>query len=314
VSTLTVVSDNTAPLINLPLSNSAKVLDRVEDALDRIEQDTEALTHRGEVVIGDSKSDLRLQLQNFQFRDQMRRVRRMLDRADQRRERQSSGARRMGVSSSTASKRQLAKTQFAAFDDKILGQDLQGLLLELKVSSTPFGDDFEDYLQDLIRETSLLELMAASLRSEENTQTLLIIACFDERGRQASKRLRELYHTLFEREFGCQPIKCKQPAKAETLLFEGPLAAQVGLVEAGTHLFVSSSEGNIPIVVSACQVSGPDQFPEIDRLELQPIIRIYSDLDTALDLRSRLLARGKLGSAELRAFVLSALALPSEFD
>lgn len=311
VSTLTVVS--TAPLINLQLSNSAKVLDHVEDALDRIEQDTEALTHRGEVVIGDSKSDLRLQLQNFQFRDQMRRVRRMLDRADQRRERQSSGARRTAASSSTTAKRQLAKIQYPTFDDKMLGQDLQALLLELKVSSTPFGDDFEDYLQDLIRETSLLELMAASLRSVESTQTLLTISCFDERGRKASKRLRELYHSLFEREFGCQPVKCKQPVKAETLLFEGPLAAQVGLVEAGTHLFVSSSEGNIPIVVSACQISGPDQLPEIDRLELQPIIRIYSELDTALDLRSRLLAKGKLGSAELRAFVLSAMPLPSEF-
>ena len=176
VSALTVVADNAAPLINLPLSNSAKVLDHVEDALDRIEQDTEALTHRGEVLIGDSKSDLRLQLQNFQFRDQMRRVGRMLDRADQRRERQPSGARRTAVSSSTAAKRQLAKTQYTTFDDKMLGQDLQALLLELKVSSTPFGDDFEDYLQDLIRETSLLELMAASLRSEESTQTLLTIS------------------------------------------------------------------------------------------------------------------------------------------
>ena len=234
--------------------------------------------------------------------------------ADQRRERQSSGARRTAASPSTAAKRQLAKIQFATFDDKMLGQDLQTLLLELKVSSTPFGDDFEDYLQDLIRETSLLELMAASLRSEESTQTLLTIACFDERGRQASKRLRELYHSLFEREFGCQPIKCKQPVKAETLLFDGPLAAQVGLVEAGTHLFVSSSEGNIPIVVSACQISGPDQLPEVDRLELQPIIRIYSELDSALDLRSRLLAKGKLGSAELRAFVLSAMPLPPEFE
>ena len=74
----------------------------------------QALTHRGEVLIGDSKSDLRLQLQNFQFREQMRRVVRMLDRADQRRtQRQSTGARRTSVSSSTVAKRQLAKIQFA---------------------------------------------------------------------------------------------------------------------------------------------------------------------------------------------------------
>ena len=68
----------------------------------------------------------------------------------------------------------------------MLGQDLHALLLELKVSSAPFGDDFEDYLQDLIRETSLLELMASSLRSAASTtQTLLTISCFDDRGRQA---------------------------------------------------------------------------------------------------------------------------------
>ena len=38
VNALTVVADNAAPLIKFPLSNSAKVLDHVEDALDRIEQ------------------------------------------------------------------------------------------------------------------------------------------------------------------------------------------------------------------------------------------------------------------------------------
>lgn len=318
VSALSIVGDNAAPLIKLPLSNSAKVLDHIEDALDRIEKDMQGLTPRGEILIGDSRSDVRLQLQNFQFREQMRRVERMLDRADQRRARQrsSTGARRTGASSSTVTKRQLAKfleTQ-TEIDDRILGQDLHTLLHELKLSSTPFGDDFEDYLQDLIRETSLLELMASSLKSSV-VQTLLTITCFDDPGRQTCKRLRELYHTVFEREFGCQPIKQKQAGShrnAETLLLEGPLAAQIALLESGTHLFVSSSEGNIPIVVSARQLSGPDHSPGIDKLELLPIIRIYSVFESALDLRSRLLATGKVGSAEFRAFVLSALQLPLE--
>ncbi|HEU5459186.1 MAG TPA: AAA family ATPase [Pyrinomonadaceae bacterium] len=311
VRSLTILGDNAAPLINLELSNSARILDHVEDALDRIERDTEALTHRGEVLIGDSKSALRSQLQNFQFREQMRRVVRMLDRADQRRERQSTGARRTNVNSSPVAKRQLAKIQLPTLDDTILGQDLHALLFELKVSSAPFGEEFEDYLQDLIRETSLLELMAASLKSEvSNTQTLLTISCFDDRGRDASKRLRGLYHALFEREFGCQPIKSEQP-HVETLLLEGPLAARIASLEAGTHLIVSSSEGNIPIVVSACET---DHAPGSPKLELLPVIRIYSEFESALDLRSRLLARGKLGSAELRAFVLSALSLPPEFS
>ncbi len=340
VTTLTIVAGNVPPLIKLPLSNSAKVLDLVEDALDRIEQDTQDLTPRGEVLIGAGSSDLSLQLQNFQFREQLRRVVRMLGRADQRRVRQdqigvsggarsqrtASPSRRTGAGSSTAFKRQLAKLpgtegpEALTFDDKLLGQDLHTLLLELKLSSTPFGDDFEDYLQDLIRETSLLELMASALTGRDTTsRTLLTISCFDDQGRQACKRLRDLYQTVFEREFGCQPIKSKRSEhdvasnrNTETLLFEGPLSARIALVEAGTHLFVSRSEGNIPIVVSARQVSGPDHMPELDKVELLPVVRIYSEFESALDLRSRLLAKGKVGSAELRAFILSAMPLPDE--
>jgi len=84
------------------------------------------------------------------------------------------------------------------------------------------------------------------------------------------------------------------------------------IAKGGRLILVSNNDGNIPIVVSACQISGPDQLPGVDKLEMLPIIRIYSESDSALDLRSRLLAKGKLGSAELRAFVLSALPLPEE--
>jgi ATP-dependent Clp protease ATP-binding subunit ClpC len=359
VNPMTIVSDDTAPLIKLSLSNSAKLLDQVEDALDRIEQDTEALTPSGEILIGESRSNVRLQLQNFQFREQMRRVLRMLDRADERRARQyqtgtrsqrlSSRARRTGASAKTVGRRQLAKLggpqiptdiespDFPTFDDRMLGQDLHTLLQEMKVGCVPYGDDFEDYLQDLIRETSLLELMASTLTSEVSidqaegdvqgdsrdgvwtTRTLLTISCFDDQGGQACKRLRDLYHALFEREFGSQPLKYKPPVletgpyrNAETLLLEGPLPARIALLEAGTHLFVSGSVGNIPVVVSVCQIGGPDRLPVLHKLEILPIIRIYSELGSALDLRSRLLAKGKLGSAELRAFVLSAMPLPRE--
>lgn len=319
VSPLTIASDGAAPLISLPLTNSAKVLDHVEDVLDRIEHDSQDLMPQGEIVIGDSKSDLSSQLQHLQFRDQMRRIERMLNRADERRERQgkvglsggsrgqrfSSRQRRTGTGSSPVPKRQLAKFLGTEVDDQMLGRDLHALLLELKTSSTPLGEDFEDYLQDLIRETSLLELMAATLRSP-TTQMLLTISYFDNRGREASKRLRDLYRAFFEREFGCRQIQRGAGGNTETLLLEDPLAARIALLESGTHLFVSSSEGNIPLVVNVCQVSEPL------KLELLPVIRIYSESESALDLRSRLLAKGKLGIAELRAFVLSALPLPNE--
>jgi len=331
VSRLTIAAGDAAPLNMLSLANSAKVLDHVEDVLERIDKDTQELTRSGEILIGNGRSDLSLQLRTLQFREQMRRVSRMLDRADERRARQnqtvtrnpSSGPKR----SAKVVRRQLAKLpgapietaadqQVLAFDDQMLSQNLHTLLLDLKTGSSPFGEHFENYLQDLIRETSLLELMSSTLQTDEpdTTQTLLTVSSFDDQGRQACKRLRDLYHAFFEREFGCQPVKQKDraiEANAETLLLEGPLAARIASLEAGMHLFVSASEGNIPIKVNAGDANRSSNF---DRHELLPIIRIYSDSECTLDLRSRLLATGKLGSAELRAFVLSTLAVPSEFD
>ena len=319
VHPLRVVGDDSAPLLRLAVSNSARILDQVDDVLDRVERETHDLLPHGEIVIGDGRTGLGTQLQQFQFRAQLRRVVRMVNGADKR----LAAPRRAGASSLKPSKRQLAKLHNApTFDDTMLGQDLQTLLLELKQSSTGFGDDLDDYLQSLVRETSLLSLMASTLASDsDNTKTLLTISCFDDQGRQTCKRLRELYHLLFEREFGCQPIKHQRSApevgpfrNTETLLLEGALAARLALLDAGTHLFVSSSEGNIPIIVSARQVSAHDYAPDFDQLEPLPVIRIYSEFESALDLRSRLLANGRVSSAELRAFVLSALPLPSEFD
>jgi len=51
-----------------------------------------------------------------------------------------------------------------------------------------------------------------------------------------------------------------------------------------------------------------------DASSLPSVLRIYSDPGATLDIRSRLLARGKLGNAELRAFILSALPPPREID
>ena len=74
-------------------------------------------------------------------------------------------------------------------------------------------------------------------------------------------------------------------------------------LEAGTHLFVSANEAYVPVIVSS-PASRADGLP--------PVLRIYSDPGVTLDIRSRLLARAKLGNAELRAFILSALPPPRE--
>ena len=78
-------------------------------------------------------------------------------------------------------------------------------------------------------------------------------------------------------------------------------------LEAGTHLFVSNSKSFQPVVVTV----GPALREQFE--SLPPVLRIYAEPDATLDLRTQLLSIGKITSAELRAFVLAALARPHEF-
>lgn len=310
VSQMTIA--NTAPLMNVPLVDKHELMDCVEDTLIRIEEDTEKPS--GEIIVGDSKATR--QLKHFLVRDQARRVARMLDRADDRLERKAT--RRTGTAARSKSNRQLAKlnADVATIDDSLFGQNLYRLVQDCASQSIPYGDELNDYLQDLIRETALLDVLSATLPSESDDgaseKTWLTIASLDEHGRAACIRLRDLYRSLFEREFGCTTALSREGVGPhghfESLSLDGPLANVLAPLEAGTHLFVSPDEGYTPLVVSSHTKSSGT------RDGLPPVLRIYSDPGATLDLRSRLLARGPLGRAELRAFILSALPTPRELQ
>jgi ATP-dependent Clp protease ATP-binding subunit ClpA len=299
-----------APLMNVPLVDTNELMDGIEDCLVRVEAASERLQPQGEIIIGDrNAADATRQLQHFFVREQARRVTRMLDRADERIEREANSSTRRPVGSK--SKRQLAKLDLnvQAVDDSLFGQNLYRLLQDCASQSIPYGDHINDYLQDLIRETALLDAVSSTLPSDK---TWLTIASLDEHGRAACVRLRDLYRTLFEREFGCTTALREGAGSHghfETLSLEGPLAHVLAPLEAGTHLFVSPDEGYTPLVVSSrTGIDSASKEPE----GLPPVLRIYSNPGATLDIRSRLLARGPLGRAELRAFILSALPTPSE--
>jgi len=298
VSHLSIVEDGAAPLMRVPLVDTHELLDGVEDTLERIEADAEKLRPHGEIIIGDNAAG---QIQHFYVRDQVRRVARMLDRADERVARQRSG-RTKSLPVSSKRKRQLAKLDPGNLDDSLFSQNLYRFLQDCASQCVPYGDLIDDYLQDIIREAALLDALWTGLRDGASTKTMMTIASLDEQGRAARIRLRDLYRSLFEREFGCT-TSLKEEGHVEFLTIDGPLASVLAPLEAGTHLFVSANEAYVPVIVSS---------PANSTGGLPSVLRIYSDPGATLDVRSRLLARAKLGNAELRAFILSALPPPRE--
>lgn len=317
VSQMTIVESAAAPLMCVPLSDTGELLDRVEDTLERIEDEAEKLHPQGEIIIGDKAVNATRQLQHFYLREQARRVARMLDRADAR-----VAQRRPGRTVSTVSsrnKRQLAKLDLANLDNSLLRQNVYRFLQDCALQCVPYGEHIGDYLQDIIREAALLDALWTMLRDTQDdrpaTKTLMTIASMDEQGRTACVWLRNLYRTLFEREFGCttslsgssMSASLKEGGHVEFLSIDGPPASVLAPLEAGMHLFVSANEAYVPLIVSSRALDdsdGPDSLPSV--------LRIYSDQGATLDIRSRLLARTKLGNAELRAFILSALPPPHE--
>ena len=323
VSQMTVA--DAAPLVSVPLLDTNELMDCLEDSLARIEADAEKLHPQGEIIIGDrNAATAAKQLQHFFVRDQARRVARMLDRADDRLARKATASTRRPAAVGKG-KRQLAKldTNHPAVDDSLFGQNLYRLMQDLAAQSIAYGDHIGDYLQDLIRETALLDALSARLPSDARPpeKTWLTIASLDEHGRAACIRLRDLYRNLFEREFGCTTTLPDSSTTTrlregvgphghfESLSLDGPLASVLAPLEAGTHLFVSSDESYTPLVVSShTAIDSVRKEPD----GLPPVLRIYDEPGATLDIRSRLLARGPLGKAELRAFILSALPTPRE--
>jgi hypothetical protein len=205
VGTLTVV-ETCAPG-KIKISDTAEFLDRIEDVLIRVEELTDRVFPAGEILLGDSQSAM-VQMQQVYLRQQTRRVSRMLDRADERRNRteavrvsRSTGSRR---TTDKGHKRQLARivagegTGGLVFDNNLFAQNLHQLLTELSTRSETFGEKFDDYLLDLLNETSLLNALSTIVDGGVS-QTLIRVTSLDASGRSACLHLRDLYRTLFER-------------------------------------------------------------------------------------------------------------------
>ena len=270
-------------------SDVDRELDRVADTLDRIEDHTEKFKPIGEIVVSDQRF-----ASYYLLQEHIKRIERMIARAE-----------KFGVPSSafqvSSSKRKLTSLQNAGVDfSKLLNApNLAARLKELAQENRAFGETAADYVQDIWRETALLEIVAENVETNGESTFLQIIAPNAD-ARPFAEKLLSLYVSLFVDELGLRFTREQDNLRLD---FTGAHAAKLAQSEAGTHIFINPKTGFTPIEVRAAQPASN-------------VVRVYdasgNGLRYALDFRSGLAARNALTTRELRAFVLSGLPAPRE--
>ncbi len=273
-----------------------ELLDLIADTLDRIEDDIKEIKPKGEIIIGDQ-----LQRTYALLRESIQRVERMIGRADDWLEK--TKRKKSSQPSSSRSKRHLLifenEADLLAINDLLNVSDPIQSLRDFAEKFVVYGEHIEHYLQDILRELSLLNLFAAHNKQETKTVSLSVQP-FDETGNIMAEWLARSYTEFFNQELG---LETKLIKDTFSILIKGVHALPLVESETGTHIFLTAHSGFIPLQVSVAE-SKQESFP--------PVVRIYHAEKTALDFRTGLMANEQVTIRELRAFILSALPLPKE--
>ena len=323
------------PLVpeGLDLNDWADVLDRVEDAIDRIERQVSP-TAVGKLTQGQLSSE---HFRYLAIREYAQHLRRFVDRIDRTARSASSGGLRTRPSARLLWPRKKAMTLIdhdaPPLRELRAAEDFQSQLVTLEAMAKPFGETVADQLVELIHETALLNTMT----SDTNDKCLVWIRCINDSTLGSS--LAADYQHLFQPNYGfvASEVACGPHVLDLAILLEMPGICRIMSVEEGTHLsippwgnlepvqvIVRSSSGRNPLEIlhelrqadgqwrlglrSSAGTTPPNPFP------LGPVVRIFTDEGMIVDLRSGLAHRGKAASrsGELRKFILSQLEPPEE--
>ncbi|HEY0458060.1 MAG TPA: AAA family ATPase [Pyrinomonadaceae bacterium] len=294
-------------------------LDKIEDVLDRIEDEIEPLKPRGEIISNDER-----QTRYFLVLEYIRRIERMIERADKWNESRAQSPK------SGVQKRQLvslreAGTDFSGF---LSSPNLSFRLREMAQENRAFGASAQDYVQDIWRETALLQAVSENLAKPLTTQSVMAFRCSDfTYGNIEIPQMIERYKRFFGQELGLK-IAGLNADNIETdyyqkfIALEGMFAFDLAKAERGNHVFVSRRGDFTPIEIEVFEL-GANQtladFPQIYMESVQNkrkqdfnVVRIYNERLLALDFRSALATRENLTLRELRTFILSGLKPPQE--
>lgn len=294
-------------------------LDRIEDVLDRIEDEIETLNPRGEI---DPKNEN--QAKFFLVREYIKRIERMIERAERFDEAKAKGKSKKAKNET----RQLVSLKDAEIDfsNFLSGSNLSNKLKNLAAENQDFGETSADYVQDIWRETALLQSVSSSLKKNSNSKTLMIFRCADVYfGKEKIPDFAEHYRKLFSQELGLKAefFEAKKSANDYFEIFleiVGNFGFDLAEAEIGNHVFVNRRGDFTPIEIEAVELDSNEKFSDFQQSANKKtskdfsVVRIYNERGIALDFRSGLMTKESLTFRELRAFILSGLEMPKEFD
>ncbi len=299
-------------------SNIQTELDHIEDVLNRIEDDTDHLKPQGEIIPNDPN-----QTRYFLILEYIKRIERMIERAD-------SWKQTKNQRPKTKDQRQLVSLKKAEIDfaEFLASSNLSFRLKELAQENRSYGETAADYVQDIWRETALLQIVSCNLSKPFDAKCVMAFRCADVYfGKTVIPEIITNYRRLFAQELGLK-VADYDSNKIETdyfesfLTLEGVFAFDLTKAESGNHVFVSKRGDFTPIEIDVFRLSEDqtlNDFPKIYAEHLKNarkndfnVVRIYNERLLALDFRGGLMTRENLTFRELRTFVLSGLKMPKE--
>lgn len=323
------------------LTDPEVVLERAFDATLRIESAAAASVQTGDgmpLTQGQISAEHYRYFAVREMAERLRaRIQRTFDRLDTPRRPARVIAPRATPRSPTSSIRHLDSTDHALWREIAAAEDVNQYLADLFQSATPMEDGLQDEARRVVREVALLEAVACQDIAAD--RALIEIRAVSDVSRLFAMAHAVRYRALFAKFASASCVGTDEPLEGGPmrLVLEMPGALTIACIEAGTHLFFSSSGQIAPVQVRLIPLAvgqDPLEASEADRAghqlwrdnldagrttldedpwRLGPVLRIYDAHGGTLDLRSGMIVPSGTPTAdELRAFILSQLPVPSE--
>lgn len=328
------------------LSDGLDVLDRVEDAVARIEEELEAVLPEKRLMQGQMGDREWLYLS---FREQAMRIRRLVQSLD----RQITAKRRPGSVGRPAvrpvRKTKLIRPDRDPFDWKEL-LAAESLRSELAEVLSPEEEDegaeaagVRHGLELATQWVTLLGVMSAGFASAAVERVMLLMRCVPEVHGEAVTRLREHYQGVVLELHGTYQtakqlgLEGQRAAGTDFLVVEMPAARALFEGEQGTHLFSGRKEGTVLVQVIAAQMAEGETAEaalrrrseerrkwreelgagaagaEGDPWRVRPVVRLCDEGENVVaDFRTGTVFEGRLGYEALLRLMANRLRPPEE--